>query len=242
MMPLPLRILSPPYVTWTHGGDAPDNDGGILCAALPTVPQVPFQLVAEIDALQRAHPGYCVACIVPPQMVGAFGLIRRAAQASRVLISSNAGPGEVVRIVAASRPAWQDVHSWLRAVGPRSFHRQLLLCADLLAGEDITGKAAMAATRDLRDASLPSPVEWLRMSKALQVMAVLWADSSKSIEAAALEGGFHDGATFSRSLYRLTGCRPGYARSRVGWEWLLCRFLGLPRVLKKRDVREVGLG
>lgn len=230
------RVLCPPYSSWTDAVSAPDDDGCVLCAVTPGAQHSISVIAEEVEALRRTYLGYCVVCAVPRELMGVLGAIRHLALRSRVLVSVDAGPTEVVRAVATAIPTWHDVHSWLRIVWPRSLRSHVDYCTELLAGDVPTGAAASAVHRELKGASLPSPARWLRMRRALEVMALLWADPSLPIERAASAGGFHDSATFSRSLQRISGCRPGYARRRVGWEWMLCGFLGLPRILRKGQV------
>jgi AraC-like DNA-binding protein len=71
------------------------------------------------------------------------------------------------------------------------------------------------------------PSHWFAASQALHAALALQADPDRPLLDAALDLGYSDASSLSRQMVRVFGLRPGVARSVIGWEPLLDRWLAL---------------
>lgn len=71
---------------------------------------------------------------------------------------------------------------------------------------------------------LPVPSHWLQMSRLLRV-ALRLQNSDATVFSVAYEFGYPDGFSVSNQMHRLIGVRPTDVRERLGWEWILERWL-----------------
>lgn len=79
--------------------------------------------------------------------------------------------------------------------------------------------------RHFQRVGLPTPSHWLQFGRLFRV-AVKLQNSSATINRIALSSGYPDGFTLSNQMKRLTGCRPTFVRSRLGWEWFVDTWIG----------------
>lgn len=79
--------------------------------------------------------------------------------------------------------------------------------------------------RHFQRVGLPTPSHWLQFGRLLRV-AVRLQNSSATINRVALSSDYPDGFTLSNQMKRLTGCRPSFVRSRLGWEWFIDTWIG----------------
>ncbi len=77
--------------------------------------------------------------------------------------------------------------------------------------------------RFLRE-GLPVPSHWLHFGRVLRVALDLQRPGS-TLMAVAYEHGYPDGFSLSNQMKRLTGLRPSEAAIRLGWEWVVERWI-----------------
>ena len=78
--------------------------------------------------------------------------------------------------------------------------------------------------RKFVSSDLPVPSRWLNVSRILRATIRL-QNSEASLFSVAIALGYADGFSLSNQMKRLCGIRPTEARERLGWEWVLERWL-----------------
>lgn len=76
-----------------------------------------------------------------------------------------------------------------------------------------------------QQAGLPGPGKWLAAAHAVYAALRLQSERRAPLLSVAVECGYSDHSSLSRQSLRLFGVRPGAVRQRLGWEWLLDRWL-----------------
>jgi len=87
--------------------------------------------------------------------------------------------------------------------------------------------------RFLRE-GLPVPSHWLHFGRVLRVALDLQRPGA-TLMSVAYEHGYPDGFSLSNQMKRLTGLRPSDLADRLGWEWILERWI-------QEEVRAGGFG
>lgn len=67
---------------------------------------------------------------------------------------------------------------------------------------------------------LPVPSHWLQFARILHV-AIQIQNARVSVNRISARFGYSDGFTMSNSMKRLTGYRPSFVRTHLGWEWIV---------------------
>jgi AraC-like DNA-binding protein len=73
---------------------------------------------------------------------------------------------------------------------------------------------------------IPVPSHWLQVTRVLRAVLRL-QNTAETLFSVACRYGYPDGFSLSNQMVRLTGVRPSLARERLGWEWLVERWLRL---------------
>ena len=98
-------------------------------------------------------------------------------------------------------------------------------CADLgdLLGR--IGRSPRTARRHFQRLGLPAPGLWLNVARALRAALRLQREQQTPLLTIATELGYTDQPALSRRMVQLFGLRPSEIRRRLGWEWLVDRWL-----------------
>jgi len=81
-----------------------------------------------------------------------------------------------------------------------------------------------ALGRRFMSRGLPVPSHWLQFSRLLRASLVL-QESRDSLFSIACRLGYPDSFSLSNQMVRLVGVRPSLVRERLGWEWIVERWL-----------------
>jgi AraC-like DNA-binding protein len=87
------------------------------------------------------------------------------------------------------------------------------------------GTSESSARFRLQKKCLPPPGRWLQVARALTAALHLQARPDRALLPLALSLGYADHSALSHLLGRAFSVRPGEIRDRLGWEWLLDRWL-----------------
>jgi AraC-like DNA-binding protein len=87
------------------------------------------------------------------------------------------------------------------------------------------GTSESSARFRLQKKCLPPPGRWLQVARALTAALHLQARPDRALLPLALSLGYADHSALSHLLGRAFGARPSEIRERLGWEWLLDRWL-----------------
>jgi AraC-like DNA-binding protein len=87
------------------------------------------------------------------------------------------------------------------------------------------GTSESSARFRLQKKCLPPPGRWLQVARALTAALHLQARPDRALLPLALSLGYADHSALSHLLGRAFGSRPSEIRERLGWEWLLDRWL-----------------
>ena len=81
-----------------------------------------------------------------------------------------------------------------------------------------------ALGRRFMSRGLPVPSHWLQFSRLLRA-AIHLQESDENLFTIACRLGYPDSFSLSNQMMRLTGVRPSLVRERLGWEWIVERWL-----------------
>lgn len=122
-----------------------------------------------------------------------------------------------------------ELSAWLAArLAELSPSTSTTAVAPRLARLLVVGSVDEAAREESRKAlsrPLPTLYKWIMLGKVLPALVRLQGDPSMTQEAAAAATPYHDASDFGRACDTLFGMRPSEIRKRIGWEWLVERFL-----------------
>lgn len=82
--------------------------------------------------------------------------------------------------------------------------------------------------RVFKHARLPPPAQWVGLGRALQALLALQVDVGQSVLRVAHEQGYADHSCLTQQFKRYFGVTPSEARTLMGWEWAIMRWLDRP--------------
>lgn len=130
--------------------------------------------------------------------------------------------------IADAGVARLDILTWLEAYfRPRGVveHGLLHMLASLLMTDDLPGGMVNEAGRWTRRLGIPPPRRWTMVGKLVRGITELQGDPSTTIAEAARRVGYSESSAFTHGCQQAFGLTPSVIRARLGWEWLLARFL-----------------
>jgi AraC-like DNA-binding protein len=180
--------------------------------------------------IRRSHLGAALALwlqnVPTEHALGGFHVL--SASGLRLWLTETPTEATLRQAARVSGLRLPDVASWLtlriRPKGPVELGLTHVM-AGALVGHVLDPDAAREATRWARRLGLPGAGAWKTMGCLLRGLICLQSEPSISVAQAARQAGFADGPTFSHACRRMLDTTPSDARRRVGWEWLLMRFL-----------------
>lgn len=162
------------------------------------------------------------------------------------LYGADAVVGSTALTVEELRRALPDASTALDEV--RTFMPAMVTVPRSVAWNDLWAfcETDIPCSRSMREGllrtGLPSPKRWRQLRRCLPV-ALDIQGGARSIDRAAMQWGFHDGATFSRMCREVWGRRPAVLRWTMGWRPLVAVWLDrhhYPRV-SMRGLPSTGL-
>jgi AraC-like DNA-binding protein len=239
--PTVLYHLAPPYeramrCRQVSGelGDLPA--GSVLMLEVLTEPRDWNALNATLQRLRAEAPLCPLALRLDPVRVNVLNAAIRIAQMPvRAVIGDDNYARALRRQLTRPADLPGDVVEWLSRRGVRLTPsvRHLLHGIFALAPHSPTvaplllriGTSESSARFRLQKKCLPPPGRWLQAARALNAALHLQSRPDRALLPLALSLGYADHSALSHLLGRAFRCRPAEIRERLGWEWLLDRWL-----------------
>jgi hypothetical protein len=190
------------------------------------------RIVAPLRNLRRAHPKLLIGGYFGDHDVGTAEVALRLLGPAGLRVCLDEPPRRESLREAVARAGFvaQDVESWLgHRLRPRGALEVgvMKMLALVLTGEDLGAANMTEIRRWVWKLGLPRLSEWRVAGRLLSASVDLQSNPGLTCRLAARTAGFADGATFSHAYRRRFGCTAREARRKLGWEWLLVRFLHL---------------
>jgi AraC-like DNA-binding protein len=233
--------LAPPYhrpircreVSGEYG-DLPA--GSVLMVEVSSEPRDWGVLHGTLRRLRTEAPLCPLALRIDPLRVNVLNAAIRIAQMPvRAVIGDDDYPRALRRQLTRPADLPGDVVEWLTLRGIRLTPsiRHLLHGIFALAPHSPTvapllvriGTSESSARFRLQKKCLPPPGRWLQAARALNAALHLQSRPDRALLPLALSLGYADHSALSHLLGRAFGVRPAEIRERLGWEWLLDRWL-----------------
>ncbi|HET7321035.1 MAG TPA: helix-turn-helix domain-containing protein [Longimicrobiaceae bacterium] len=236
-------LLRPPYVVPVFTGGTVTTEGvrefpGTVLGFLITrsVPDLRV-LQRELYAVRARFPFAPIMLLLRLPMEETLYVGSRA---SMLGVRASVGEGQPIhavvrRSLSDSTALAQQVVEWLDLRGVRLSPavRQLLQNIFLGAAEHReigavlreVGTPESTARFQLHKRRLPAPGRWHQAARALLATLRMQAEPDRPLLSLAYELGYADHSALSQLVNRTFGLRPGRARTILGWEWLMDRWL-----------------
>lgn len=212
--------------------------GAILALEVRGRPWEAGQLAQRIPELRRRFPAVPVVLYFrAPLGAEALRLARRAGalHARAVLMEGEPIVTALRRGLTRPLDLSRDVKEWLLVRGSAPPPRAMRLLGEIFERAprsrrirpllQTMGCPPRTAHAWFAGHGLPSPGRWLGVAHGVHAVLRLQAEPDTSLFRVAIGCGYADHSALSRQVLRLFGERPHAVRQRLGWEWLLDRWL-----------------
>lgn len=238
----PVSLLVPPYERTQPLRTLSDEiarvtPGALLMVELETEPADWGSLQELTQRLRATAPLLPIALRVDPHRVDVLhAAVHVARMPVRAIVAREEPCAQALRR-QLTRPAdlATDVVDWLGLRGTRLTPtlRHLIHGIFALAPESSSvapllariGTSESSARFRLQKKRMPAPGRWLQVARALHAALHLQSRPERPLLRIALTLGYSDHSALSHLLGRAFGVRPAEIRHRLGWEWLLDRWL-----------------